>query len=83
MFLVADILVKSYEITNMIIDDDFAVEEYVTAEFVHENKDYSVTFKKADLEIINSWVFEDGTSLPANIPEEILESIRNDIKKKI
>jgi hypothetical protein len=83
MFLVADILVKSYEITNMIIDDDFAVEEYVTAEFVHESKDYSVTFKKEDLEIINSWVFEAGTSLPANIPEEILESIRNDIKKKI
>jgi len=75
--------VKSFEITNMIIDDDFAVEEYVTAEFVHENKEYSVTFKKADLEIINSWVFEDGTSLPANIPEDIIELIRNDIKKKI
>ncbi|MEH7098446.1 hypothetical protein [Neobacillus vireti] len=74
---------KSFEITNMIIDDDFAVEEYVTVEFVHENKNYSVTFKKTDLEIINSWIFEDGTSLPANIPEEIIELIRNDINKKI
>ncbi|MBT2659272.1 hypothetical protein J7E81_29505 [Bacillus sp. ISL-18] len=74
---------KSFEITNMIIDDDFAVEEYVTAEFIHENKEYSVTFKKADLEIINSWVFEDGTSLPVNIPEEIIELIRNNIKKRI
>jgi hypothetical protein len=75
--------VKSFEITNMIIDDDFAVEEYVTAEFIHENKQYSVTFKKADLEIINSWVFENGTSLPANLPEEIIDLLRNDIKKKI
>lgn len=74
---------KLFEITNMIIDDDFAVEEYVTAEFVHENKQYSVTFKKADLEIFNSWVFEDGTSLPATIPEEIIDLLRNDIKKKI
>jgi hypothetical protein len=74
---------NSYEITDMIIDDDFAVEEYVTAEFVHENKNYSITFKKADLEIINCWVFEDGISLPANIPEKIIESIRNDVKEKI
>ncbi|PLS01893.1 hypothetical protein [Neobacillus cucumis] len=74
---------KPYEITNMIIDDDFAVEEYVTAEFVHENKNYSITFKKTDLEIINCWVFEQGTSLPANIPNEIIESIRDEIKKKI
>ncbi len=67
----------------MIIDDDFDVEEYVTAEFVQHGKNYSITFKKADLEIINCWVYEDGTSLPANIPEEIIESIREDIKKKI
>ena len=74
---------KTYEITNMIIDDDFDVEEYVTAEFVQQGKNYSITFKKADLEIINCWVYKDGTSLPANIPEEIIESIREDIKNKI
>lgn len=78
-----DIAVKPYEITNMIIDDDFAVEEYVTAEFVHQHKNYSITFKKADLEIINCWVFEDGTSLPADIPDEIIESIREDVKKRV
>jgi hypothetical protein len=67
----------------MIIDDDFAVEEYVTTEFKHHNQNYSITFKKADLEIINCWVFKDGTSLPANVPDEIIESIRNDVKKII
>lgn len=72
-----------YEITNIIIDDDFDSEEYVTVDFKHQHKDYSITFKKADLEIINSWSFEDGTSLPADLPEEIVESIREDVKKKI
>ena len=74
---------KSYEISNMIIDDDFAVEEYVTAEFTHNHKEYSITFKKADLEIINAWLFEDGTSIPAHLSEEIIESIREDVKKRI
>ncbi|MBY0146260.1 hypothetical protein [Neobacillus niacini] len=72
-----------YEITNMIIDDDFDSEEYVTAEFSHNLMDYSITFKKADLEVINSWQFKDGTSLPANLSETLIESIREDVKKKI
>jgi hypothetical protein len=72
-----------YEITNMIIDDDFAVEEYVTTDFTYENKNYSITFKKADLEIMNTWVFENGTSLPADIPKSIIESLREDVKKRI
>jgi hypothetical protein len=67
----------------MIIDDNFDGEEYVTADFTHNTKDYSITFKKADLEIINTWVFEDGTSIPANLSENMIESIREDIKKKI
>jgi hypothetical protein len=67
----------------MIIDDDFAVEEYVTAEFIYSHKNYSITFKKADLEIINTWVFEDGTSIPANLSDDLIESIREDVKKKI
>lgn len=74
---------KPYEITNMIVDDDFAVEEYVTAEFTHVRKNYSITFKKADLEIINSWVLEDGTSIPANLSDDLIESIREDVKKRI
>lgn len=73
----------AYEITNMIIDDDFDSEEYVTAEFTYEQKNYSITFKKADLEIINAWVFKDGTSLPANLSDSIIESIRDDIKERM
>jgi len=74
---------KQYKMTNMIIDDDFAVEEYVTAEFTHNYNNYSITFKKADLEIINTWVFKDGTSFPADLSDEIIESIREDVKRRI
>lgn len=81
--LKGDSMVNTYEITNMIIDDDFDSEEYVTAEFSHNQEDYSITFKKADLEIMNSWVFVDGASLPANLSDTLIESIREDIKKRI
>lgn len=74
---------KLYEIKNMIIDDEFDGEEFVTADFTHQNKDYSITFKKADLEIINTWVFKDDTSLPANLSDNIIELIRKDVKKRI
>lgn len=71
------------EIQNMIIDDDFAVEEYVTVDFTNDHKEYSITFKKADLEVINAWIFENGTSLPANLSENMIESIREEVKKRI
>lgn len=75
---------KAYEINNMIIDDDFSSEEYVTVDFTHNNnKVYSITFKKADMEMINSWIFEDGTSIPANLSEDLIESIREDVKNRI
>jgi hypothetical protein len=74
---------KPYQINNMIIDDEFDGEEYVTTNFACQNKDYSITFKKADLEIINTWVFKDGTSLPANSADSIIELIREDVKKRI
>ncbi|MED3623483.1 hypothetical protein [Neobacillus thermocopriae] len=67
----------------MIIDDDFVTEEYVTVQFIHHQRQYSVTFKKADLEVVNEWVFEEETSLPADLPNELIESIREEIKKKI
>nr|WP_254179035.1 MULTISPECIES: hypothetical protein [Cytobacillus] len=67
----------------MIIDDEFDGEEYVTTEFLQENNTFSITFKKADLEVINAWVFNDGSSLPANLSEEMIESIRNSVKKRI
>jgi hypothetical protein len=75
--------VEPYEITNMIIDDDFDSEEYVTAEFTHDHMNYSITFKKADLEIMNAWVFKDGTSLPADLSDTLIESIRDDVKKRM
>lgn len=74
---------KPYEINNMIIDDEFDVEEFVTTDFAYQNENYSITFKKADLEIINTWVFKDGTSLPANLSDHIIELIREDVKKRI
>jgi hypothetical protein len=74
---------KPYQINNMIIDDEFDGEEFVTTDFAYQNKDYSITFKKADLEIINTWVFIDGTSLPANLSDNIIELIREDVKKRI
>ena len=74
---------KPYQINNMIIDDEFDGEEFVTTDFAYQNKDYSITFKKADLEIMNTWVFKEGTSLPANLSDNIIESIREDVKKRI
>lgn len=74
---------NSYELTNMIIDDDFDTEEYVTAEFKHGADQYSITFKKADLEIINSWIYRDGTSYPADLAEGLIEAIREDVKRRI
>ena len=74
---------KPYQINNMIIDDEFDGEEFVTTDIAYQNKDYSITFKKADLEIINAWVFKDGTSLPANLSDNIIELIREDVKKRI
>lgn len=68
---------------NMIIDDDFYNEEFVTADFTLENQDYSITFKKADLDVVNAWVFKDGSSLPANLSDQIIEKIREDVKKRI
>ena len=67
----------------MIIDDDFDSEEYVTVNFNSNKKQYSMTLKKADLEIINTWVFEDETSIPANLSKSMIESIRQDIKMRI
>jgi hypothetical protein len=81
--LKGDIIMNTYEITNMIIDDDFDSEEYVTAEFTHDQINYSITFKKSDLEIMNTWVFKDGTSLPANLSDTLIESIREDVKKRM
>lgn len=74
---------SEYQLINLIVDDGFAGEEYVTAEIVNDKKVYSITFQKSDLELMNAWIFEDGTSLPANLSEAMIEAIREDVKKKI
>ena len=38
---------KTYQINNMIIDDEFDGEEFVTTDFAYQNKDYSIVFRKA------------------------------------
>ena len=68
---------------NMIIDDEFDGEEYVTADFTHQNQDYSITFKKADLEIMNTWVFKEGISLPADLSDHMIDLIREEVKTRI
>jgi hypothetical protein len=67
----------------MIIDDGFNGQESVTADFTQDHKDYSITFNKADLEILNSWLFEEETSLPANLPDATIEAIREEVKKRL
>lgn len=74
---------KEFEIEHMIIDDGFDGEECVTADFTHSNKEYSITFKKSDLELINAWVFENETSLPANLSDHLIESLRDEVRKQI
>ncbi|MFV8828965.1 hypothetical protein [Alkalihalobacterium sp. APHAB7] len=74
---------ESYEIKHMIIDDDFEGDPSVTAEFTYDDKDYSITFHKTDMELMNSWMFASDTTLPANLPDAMIESIREDIKKKM
>lgn len=73
---------EPYEITGMIIDDDID-EEHVTTSFVHQGQTYSVTFNKGDLEVVNSWLFTDETSLPANLSDQLIESLRADVKRRI
>ncbi|WP_142247906.1 hypothetical protein [Alkalihalobacterium alkalinitrilicum] len=74
---------QSYEIKHMIVDDDFNAEESVTTNFSHNNQEYSITFDKGDFEVINQWVFENGTLLPANLSDELIEAIREDVKSRL
>lgn len=74
---------KPYEMKNLIIDDESNGDEHVTVDFSHQNEDYSITFNKSDLEMVNAWVFKEETSLPANLTDDVIEMIREDIKKKI
>ncbi|MFZ3591463.1 hypothetical protein ACOI1C_20105 [Bacillus sp. DJP31] len=74
---------EQYIINHMIIDDDFMDEESVTANFIHNHKEYKITFTKSDLEIINTWLFEGETTIPTILSDSIIESIREEVKNKI
>jgi hypothetical protein len=74
---------QSYEVTNMIIDEESYGEEHVTVELTIEQQNYIITFQKSDLELMNAWIVEDDTTLPANLSEELMDSIKEDISKKI
>lgn len=74
---------KPFEVVNMIIDEEAYDQEEVTVDFTYQDQDYSITFTKGDLELVNAWVFKTGTSLPANLSEDMIDRIRKDIKNKI
>jgi hypothetical protein len=74
---------KPYSITNMIIDDETYDQEHITAEITYEEKQYMLTFQKSDLELMNAWVFENGSSLPADLSEKLIQEIKADINEKI
>lgn len=74
---------KPYEIKNLIIDNESNGDEHITADFSHQSQNYSITFNKSDLELVNAWVFKEEKSLPANLSEELIEMIREDISGKI
>jgi hypothetical protein len=75
--------VNPYGIVNMIIDNEGYDQEEVTVDFTYQDQDHSITFTKGDLELVNAWVFKDGTSLPANLSEDMIDRIRKDVKNKI
>ncbi len=72
----------SYELTNLIIDEQYE-QEHVTANFKYKQKEYSITFTKSDLELINAWVFENKTSYPANLTDDEIEEIRDNVKSRL
>ena len=74
---------NSYEMTNMIIDEESYGEEHVTAELTFEQQDYIITFQKSDLELMNAWILKDGKTLPANLSDDLLDSIKEDLKKRL
>ncbi len=74
---------SSFEVTNMIIDEESYGEEHVTVELTIEQQNYIITFQKSDLELMNAWIVEDDTTLPANLSEDLMDSIKEDISNKI
>jgi hypothetical protein len=75
--------VKPYELKELIIDDEDYGEESVTTNFTFNQEEYGITFKKEDLEVINAWIFKNETSLPTQLPNDVLEALREEIRGRI
>jgi hypothetical protein len=75
--------VKPYELKEIIIDDEDYGEESVTTNFTFNQENYGITFKKEDLEVINAWIFKNKTSLPAQLPNVVLDALREEIRGRI
>ncbi|MHC0039160.1 hypothetical protein [Pseudoneobacillus sp. C159] len=74
---------RRYILKEMIIDQEDYGEESVTTLLTYNQQDYGITFKKEDLDIINAWMFKNQSSLPAELPEDLLEALREEIRNKI
>ncbi|MDQ0230039.1 hypothetical protein [Metabacillus malikii] len=74
---------ESFQILSMVVDEGQYDEQHVTAQVTHDGKEYSVTFDKDDFELINAWIFEKETSLPANLSDEEIEVIRNEVRGRL
>ncbi len=73
---------KPYEIKHLIVDKHFMGEESVTADFTYNHKHYSATFSKEDYELQNAWVHEEESSVPANLSDQVIDSLREDVKNQ-
>ncbi|ARK32711.1 hypothetical protein [Halalkalibacter krulwichiae] len=76
-------MVEQYQMKEIIIDHHFIGEESITADFTYNKQDYSVTFHKSDLEVLNMWVLKEGTSLPANLSDELIHALREEVQQRM
>ncbi|MFD1737461.1 hypothetical protein ACFSCX_12940 [Bacillus salitolerans] len=74
---------KSYQIKHMIIDEENYGEETVTTEFLYNLRQYSISFVKSDLEVINTWLLDGESSVPAELSEHVIESIKEEVRSRI
>ncbi|WP_246943157.1 hypothetical protein [Bacillus pinisoli] len=74
---------QPFIINHLIADDDFLGEESVTADFTYNENHYSITFKKSDLELVNTWYFKEDQTIPANLSHTLIDAIRDEIKNQL
>lgn len=74
---------ENFEIKHLIVDDEFLDEESVTVDFTYNQNHYSITFKKSDFELVNTWYFKEDQTIPANLSDTLIKSIREEIQNRI